>query len=511
MKKAFISIAVAMMSILFVGCEKENTQVEPDRDVANKIIGKWITAESDSKVLPTNEKIVYDFVSATEAYVSLSFTETTNGGTPWSVRDDVDVDIVGNDIILTHNPEPGTTVVVNIHVNAITGTTLIGKRNITVRKDGGLVRSEESMIRCEKLDVDYSTKILGLWEGKMTSDQSAFDDGQEHRWEFKEDGTFVFYLKDDKGIWVAKDDEYANYFVAGNLLCTRWKNAGVGTQELREWWEIATAGDKSMVWTALREKEDGSQYTAAFTMQKLSVPTQAEVEKAIVGKWITAQADGKALPTNEKIVFDIVSPTEAYVSLSIQDRTAEDTPWSDREEVDVEINGNDVILSHSPKPGMTVVVGLHIESITDATLTAKRTVTIRQDGGLVRSTENMVRYEKLNVDYRNAICGIWEGMSTGSEGSEFDDGEHHRWEYKADGTFVYYVKDGNNWVASANTLNEYFVAGNLLCTRWVDNGVENREWWEILNIGNGTMIWTALREDEQGNSYVASFAMNKVN
>ena len=510
MKKAYLVIAL-MMSISLVGCEKENTQVEPDRDVANKIIGKWIIAESDSKVLPTNEKVVLDFVSATEAYESLSFTETTNGGTPWSVRDDVDVDIVGNDIILTHNPEPGTTVVVNIHVNAITGTTLIGKRNITLRKDGGLVRSEESMIRCKKLDMDYSTKILGLWEGKMTSEQSAFDDGQEHRWEFKDDGSFVFYIKNDKGIWEAKDDEYAEYFVAGNLLCTRWKNTGEGSVENREWWEIATAGDKSMVWTALRENADGSQYTAAFSMEKVSVPTQDEVEKAIVGKWITAQADGKALPTNEKIVFDIVSPTEAYVSLSIQDRTAEDTPWRDREEVDVEIDGNDVVLSHSPKPGMIVMVALHIESITDATLIAKRTVTIRQDGGLVRSTENMVRYEKLNMDYRNAICGMWEGMSTGSEGSEFDDGEHHRWEYKADGTFVYYVKDGNNWVASANTLNEYFVAGNLLCTRWVDNGVEYREWWEILNIGNGTMIWIALREDEQGNSYVTSFAMNKVN
>ena len=510
MKKAYLVIAL-MMSISLVGCEKENTQVEPDRDVANKIIGKWIIAESDSKVLPTNEKVVLDFVSATEAYESLSFTETTNGGTPWSVRDDVDVDIVGNDIILTHNPEPGTTVVVNIHVNAITGTTLIGKRNITLRKDGGLVRSEESMIRCKKLDMDYSTKILGLWEGKMTSEQSAFDDGQEHRWEFKDDGSFVFYIKNDKGIWEAKDDEYAEYFVAGNLLCTRWKNTGEGSVENREWWEIATAGNKSMVWTALRENADGSQYTAAFSMEKVSVPTQDEVEKAIVGKWITAQADGKALPTNEKIVFDIVSPTEAYVSLSIQDRTAEDTPWRDREEVDVEIDGNDVVLSHSPKPGMIVMVALHIESITDATLIAKRTVTIRQDGGLVRSTENMVRYEKLNMDYRNAICGMWEGMSTGSEGSEFDDGEHHRWEYKADGTFVYYVKDGNNWVASANTLNEYFVAGNLLCTRWVDNGVEYREWWEILNIGNGTMIWIAMREDEQGNSYVASFAMNKVN
>lgn len=269
MKIAYLVIAL-MMSISLVGCEKENTQVEPDRDVANKIIGKWIIAESDGKAMPTNEKVVLDFVSATEAYESLSFPETTNGRTPWSVRDDVDVDIVGNDIILTHNPEPGTTVVVNIHVNAITGTTLIGKRNITVRKDGGLVRSEERMIRCEKLDMDYSTKILGLWEGKMTSEQSAFDDGQEHRWEFKDDGSFVFYIKNDKGIWEAKDDEYAEYFVAGNLLCTRWKNAGEGSVENREWWEIATAGNKSMVWTALREDEQGNSYVASFAMSKVN-------------------------------------------------------------------------------------------------------------------------------------------------------------------------------------------------------------------------------------------------
>ncbi len=108
-------------------------------------------------------------------------------------------------------------------VFTITGSTMIGKRNVTVRKDGG----------------------------------------QEHRWEFKDDGTFVFYIKNNKGIWEAKDDEYAEYFVAGDLLCTRWKNAGEGTVENREWWEIATASEKSMVWTALRENADGSQPVAA--------------------------------------------------------------------------------------------------------------------------------------------------------------------------------------------------------------------------------------------------------
>jgi hypothetical protein len=92
----------------------------------------------------------------------------------------------------------------------------------------------------------------------------------------------------------------------------------------------------------------------------------------------------------------------------------------------------------------------------------------------------------------------------------FDDGQEHRWEYKADGTYVYYVKDGNNWVPYAtNTLNEYFVDGNLLCTRWIDNGVENREWWEI-TIADGKMNWTALRQNEDGTTFTATFEMERV-
>jgi len=239
------------------------------------------------------------------------------------------------------------------------------------------------------------------------------------------------------------------------------------------------------------------------------VTPDLNVAEKIIGKWITAESDGKALPTNEKIVFDIVSPTEAYVSLSIQDRTAEDTPWRDREEVDVEIIGNDIILSHSPKPGMTVMVELYIDSITDATLIAKRTVTIRQDGGLVKSTENMIRYEKLDKDYSADIVGIWEGQIS-SEQDTYGDGLQHRWEYKADGTYVYYVKDGDNWVPSANTLNEYFVAGKLLCMRWVNAGTELREWWEIESIENGVMKWKALRQKEDGSTYTATFEMKKV-
>ena len=357
--------------------------MEPDRGVAQKIIGKWITAETDSKVIPTNEKIVYEFVSATKGYVSLSFTENAADGAPWTNRKEADVAIVGNDVTLTRSPESGKTVEVKLHVNAITGTTMIGKRNVTVRKDGGVVRSEESMVRYEKLNVDYSKDIYGLWEGRMISDQSEYDDGQEHRWEFKDDGTFVFYLKNKKGVWEKKDDEYAQYFVAGNLLCTRWKNAGEGTQENREWWEITALGESEMVWTALREKEDGSQYTAAFTMQKMRAPSQEEIETAIIGKWMTAKINGEPFLTNDKSVYTFLNTTSAYMSASVNTDPELGDLWHNLTEADVDITSNVVTLTNKLDEHKTLSITMVINSINAQEMQADVFATLEVDGTAV--------------------------------------------------------------------------------------------------------------------------------
>ncbi len=508
MKKTFLAIALAAMSIFFVGCNK-GKEVEPDLDLAHKIIGKWITAESDSKVLPTNEKIVYDFVSPTKAYVSLSFTDNAVDGTPWTDRQEVDVDIVGNNVTLTHSPEPGKTVIVDLHVNAITGTTMIGKRNVTVRKDGGLVKSDECMLRCEKLDVDYSTKILGLWEGLMTSEQSAYDDGQEHRWEFKEDGTFVFYIQNNKGIWEAKDDEFSEYFVAGNLLCTRWKNAGVGSQECREWWEIATAGNDSMVWIALREKADGSQYTAAFTMEKIDVPTQEEVEKAIIGKWMSKEINGEPFLTNNKGVYTFLTTTSATMSSSVNSHPELGDLWHNLVPLDVNIKDNIVTLSHQLDEHKMMNIEMTVTSINAGEMHADVHATLTVDGVVIRIVKDHILYEKIKENYRTPIRGLWEGRRTTGGSTEY-----HRWEYMENGYYNFYLKKGEDqWVKVDDEFSEYFVDGRLLCTRWKNAGegtVENREWWEIRSIENDTMIWTALRQNELGEQYVESFVMYKV-
>ena len=123
------------------------------------------------------------------------------------------------------------------------------------------------------------------------------------------------------------------------------------------------------------------------------------------------------------------------------------------------------------------------------------------------------RYERITSDYKNDIIGLWEGRSTGADGSEFDDGENHRWEYLADGTFHYYHKVNGQWQISDDEFAEYFVDGTLLCTRWKNAGAgneEHREWWEIESIENGVMKWKALRQNADGTTFTSTFEMKKV-
>ena len=491
---------MAMMSILFAGCDKG---YEPDQDLAKMIIGKWISAETDSKVIPTNEKIVFDIVSTTEAYVSLSLQDRQREKNPWRDQQKVDIEILGNDVTLSHSPKTGMTVIVELHVNAITSTTMIAKRTVTIRQDGGLVKSDENMVRYEKLNVDYSKDIYGLWEGRMISDQSEYDDGQEHRWEFKDDGTFVFYLKNKKGIWEKKDDEYAQYFVAGNLLCTRWKNAGDGTQENREWWDITALGESEMVWTALREKEDGSQYTAAFTMSKVGVPTQAEVEEAIIGKWMTAELNGKPFLTNDKFVYTFLNTTSAYMSASVTEEV-----WHDQTSLDAKIKDNVITLSKQDEH-KSMTIEMTVTSINANEMHADVKGTLTVDGVVTHTINDHFLYEKVKEHYRKPIRGMWEGRRISGGTTEY-----HRWEYLEDGTFNFYRKVGDDqWIKVQDEFANYFVDGRLLCTRWKNVGEgtqEYREWWEIRSIENDAMIWTALRQNELGEQYVESFTMYKV-
>ena len=234
------------------------------------------------------------------------------------------------------------------------------------------------------------------------------------------------------------------------------------------------------------------------------------LSEKIIGKWMTADRYGQPAPTNKKKVFNIVSTTKAYMSASLISLPEVGSYWIDVIENDVAISGNIVTLTNHPDEHRTVVEEYTVTAINDKEFTANRKMTIMSDGVEVVSEEGVFRYVKVAADYSAAIVGTWQGRCT-SEGSVFDDGQEHRWQYNADGTYVYYAKDGDNWVPyEGNTLNEYFVDGTLLCTRWIDNGQENREWWEI-TIDGSQMHWTALRQNPDGTTFTATFEMEKVN
>ena len=240
-------------------------------------------------------------------------------------------------------------------------------------------------------------------------------------------------------------------------------------------------------------------------------PPVDNLAEKIIGKWINAEKNKQPIPTNKKSVFTFISATKAYMSTSSTPNPSLPTLWNDYTEIDVVIDGNKMTLTMQPDEQVKVVDEYTVLAIDATEFIANLKATIIIDGIVVISEESIARFTKVKAEYKEDILGTWEGHVTNSEGSVYDDGETHRWEYKADGTYVYYVKDGDDWVPYATTtLNEYFVDGVLLCTRWIDNDVENREWWEIASIKDGVMKWNALRQKEDGSTYTATFEMKKV-
>ena len=237
-----------------------------------------------------------------------------------------------------------------------------------------------------------------------------------------------------------------------------------------------------------------------------------KLAEKIIGKWMMGDLEGQALTTNDKAVFSFVSPTKAYMSASIVAHETSEELWSKQTELAVNISGNKVTLTNKVDAHRTSMVEFTVSSITDSQMQTTTKIILIEDGQETVSPDMQINFDKVTADYSQAILGLWEGHVTSSEGSVFDDGEDHRWEYKADGTYVYYIKSGEAWVPSGDPLNEYFVDGNLLCTRWKNAGqeTENREWWIIESIENGVMKWTALRQKADRTTFTATFSMTKV-
>jgi hypothetical protein len=249
--------------------------VEPDLNVAEKIIGKWMLAENDGETALTNEKAVVTFLSATKAYQSVSRVDYDETKPKWRAKEECDMTIDGNTVtLLSHSSNIDK--VFTLNIKSIDDNNMSCNFKIVIMKDGEVRNTIEDTRIYRRVTADYSADIIGMWEGHSTGEEgSEFDDGENHCWEYMTDGSFNYFRKVD-GQWQISDDDYADYFVDGNLLCTRWKNAGAGNEEHREWWEIESIENGVMKWKALRQKEDGTTYTATFEMKKIDVSSEED-------------------------------------------------------------------------------------------------------------------------------------------------------------------------------------------------------------------------------------------
>ena len=97
----------------FTSCSNNDDNPVVDNSLAEKIVGKWIHADTDGETVTTDMKSVYTFTkngSALKGFYSMSMTESG----VWAYWQETDLTISGNAITLTSHLADGTTSVVEM-------------------------------------------------------------------------------------------------------------------------------------------------------------------------------------------------------------------------------------------------------------------------------------------------------------------------------------------------------------------------------------------------------------
>jgi len=260
MKKLFLILAAVTMT--FVACKKENkdnSPVNPTPSIAEQIVGKWIYIEADGAMVETAESSVTTFVmegSTLKAYTSISLQEYGL----WAYKQPTDVLVEGNKLTLTMQKGDITTVeeMTDITVN---GDDLSYTSKYKILQGGEVILDEPTYrLRCTKVRDDFSQIIVARCEGTITSDEPGFEP-VPFCVEYLADGTLIAYQLVDEQ-WQPVETDFAEYFVDGTLLCTRWQYTGSTEQRLNV--ICRSFVDGTLVTQQIADR-DGHLYTYTYT------------------------------------------------------------------------------------------------------------------------------------------------------------------------------------------------------------------------------------------------------
>ena len=284
-----------------VGSDNPVSPVNPTSNLSSKLIGKWVNVEFDGQPVLTSDKSVVTFVSSTKATISVSKTDFTETNVKWSVRRECNVKISGNKVTLTGHPEGNSSITLQDEytITSITATEIVCKyRHTTFRNGQAQDAVTVKKARLKKIKTDYRADIIGLWECEGISGGDTYNDANG-RLEFFNDGTYNFYRKNDAGKWEpVTTREFQIYFVDGTLTATRWKDKG--EDEHRECWEIKSLKGDQMVWTALRQNDDGSTFQQEVKWKKID---PAEYGQLLEVYDVQGSAGKARLTVNGKVLF----------------------------------------------------------------------------------------------------------------------------------------------------------------------------------------------------------------
>ena len=226
--------------------------------------------------------------------------------------------------------------------------------------------------------------------------------------------------------------------------------------------------------------------------------TDAEIQEILVGKWERTQINGRRNVTDYGIVFTLNADMTGTISASQENGDF----WLSKEPLTCTVKDAVLTLSVTNFPQITNCFKL--TKVEDDKICATETAYNGKDYEVV--------FERVNADYKTAILGLWEGVSMDGPATYGD--YTHRWEYKADGTYVYYSKDGDgNWEPFIDDVrNEYNVDGTWLSCLWEDTtGTVYRERWDITVCDEENMVWSAYRRDRDTKEYFdATYTMKKI-
>lgn len=240
-----------------------------------------------------------------------------------------------------------------------------------------------------------------------------------------------------------------------------------------------------------------------------SGPSESVIKEKIVGKWKAVMQDGKERVTNRHAIMTFFADgTMTYTRSYYSDYWGIQI-WANRAPYTYTVSDNLVTREGLEENGQMRKTFYEVNSIGNSEMEMALTGYVLDGQNYPIKQTN--KYKHVTADYSEDIIGLWEATEMTGEQTYNDD--NARLAFLTDGTYKYYRKsEAGEWqLVSTRDVEEYFVDGDFVATRWQEkDGEMNYEWWDIDEIKDGQMKWSALREREDGTRFTTTFTWKKV-